>query len=793
MCANLTQTSQKLQIHAEQGTITLGENRMLLYHAEALGFLRQELIQSLGINLARGVLARFGYGCGYRDFLSTQRMTGLEADDPELILGGPRMHTVEGLVLADCRELNYNLEKGTFYMRGIWRNSYEAEQHIRLFGRGEEPVCWTLAGYASGYATGFMGRRIVAVERQCLGRGDDYCEYELMPEETWGDEGKQDITALQPITIVKSLQHLIREEKKRVQQWRALSEVLAQALLLSPEELAGQFVLQTAGIMEVEKAVLVLKYPETGGEDYKVYFSTGSGQSISSSVIRLEQGTLARLLESDKLIEGSGAEWQGRILSQFGQYLAVPLRYRDRVRGVLIISDRLKGEPFSLEDRELLTIIAYQLTIGLANAIMYAQTDSKLREKVTELDNLTRELKEKHQKLQRSVAIHDELTGLVLKGQGLEAIAGTLARIIGNPVHVEDPEGRILAAAALEGHGFESAFQIADQEKPGHTDPAVPGKDHQWVTAIPEGSSLRLTRIPVVAGEGILGYVSALQVFRPLTDLDVIAMEQASTVVALELLKEKAAEEAEFRFKHDFLDQLLSGQFVSEEAMASQGRAFGLDLNKPWRIILLNLEGLTNIELLQWHEKIGAILRQELPSCLIATQESLLIVLSQLSGKPVRQMVKALENKLGPVLGHIPWWLAVGPEGSSAKECRTAFLEAQAVLQVLRGLGNRKRSLIDEDLTVFGLLQIDKDRFMRFSQNVLGQLLEHDAKYRGQLLETLRLYFEHNGNVQKAAKSCFLSPGTMRYRLRRIREINGIDLDDPDTALQVQLALKIIL
>ena len=38
-------------------------------------------------------------------------------------------------------------------MSGRWRHSYEAEQHLRLFGRSDEPVCWTLTGYASGFAS----------------------------------------------------------------------------------------------------------------------------------------------------------------------------------------------------------------------------------------------------------------------------------------------------------------------------------------------------------------------------------------------------------------------------------------------------------------------------------------------------------------------------------------------------------------------------------------------------------------------------------------------------------------
>ena len=70
---------------------------------------------------------------------------------------------------------------------GTWRNSYEAEQHLCFNKPWDQPVCWTLMGYASGWCTAFFGKPLVAIETQCAGAGSDHCEFLIQPETAWGE------------------------------------------------------------------------------------------------------------------------------------------------------------------------------------------------------------------------------------------------------------------------------------------------------------------------------------------------------------------------------------------------------------------------------------------------------------------------------------------------------------------------------------------------------------------------------------------------------------------------------
>jgi len=71
---------------------------------------------------------------------------------------------------------------------GIWHDSYEAEQHLLHLGQAEEPVCWTLTGFASGYMSCVYGKEIIAIEDRCRGKGDAICRAVVRSKEKWGPE-----------------------------------------------------------------------------------------------------------------------------------------------------------------------------------------------------------------------------------------------------------------------------------------------------------------------------------------------------------------------------------------------------------------------------------------------------------------------------------------------------------------------------------------------------------------------------------------------------------------------------
>jgi predicted hydrocarbon binding protein len=192
------QLESDLEYGSRDGVNVFKNNRMVTFNADAIGLLRQQLIDSVGVDTARELLLQFGFQSGYADFLQMKTAYDFDTDD-DLLEVGPALHTQEGIVAVEPIEMKYDKEAGEFYFRGLWHNSYEAEQHVIYNGISDHPVCWSLMGYGSAWCSGFMGEPVLEMESRCVGMGDDVCEWVIKPIDEWGEEAEPYITALEDL------------------------------------------------------------------------------------------------------------------------------------------------------------------------------------------------------------------------------------------------------------------------------------------------------------------------------------------------------------------------------------------------------------------------------------------------------------------------------------------------------------------------------------------------------------------------------------------------------------------
>ncbi len=176
----------RLLFCAETGQIWLHEHRMLLVHSEAQATLRWELIDTLGMDRARGFLTRMGYAAGMRDFELALTRTKSE-NDFDVFMTGPHLHMLEGGAKVTPVKVQFDRSAGTFYGEFLWENSWEGQWHRHRYGVCSEPMCWSQIGYACGYTSAFMGRQVLYKEVECVGMGANNCRIIGKPVEEWED------------------------------------------------------------------------------------------------------------------------------------------------------------------------------------------------------------------------------------------------------------------------------------------------------------------------------------------------------------------------------------------------------------------------------------------------------------------------------------------------------------------------------------------------------------------------------------------------------------------------------
>jgi DNA-binding NtrC family response regulator len=181
------QLAELLDFRPDLGVIRLHEQRVVILSAAAMGLLRKELIDTFGSDIARRLLLRFGYADGYHDAVNLRER--FKWRDPLEGLGsGAVLHTLEGIVRSEIVRLERSDEDGTFEAEFRWHDSYEAEQHVHHYGASADPVCWSLAGYASGYTSACLGQEVYFREASCTGQGATHCTIIGRDAAAWADD-----------------------------------------------------------------------------------------------------------------------------------------------------------------------------------------------------------------------------------------------------------------------------------------------------------------------------------------------------------------------------------------------------------------------------------------------------------------------------------------------------------------------------------------------------------------------------------------------------------------------------
>lgn len=178
--------TDQIRFLSSEGKIWLGEQRMLLMAVSAMGAFRREMVNSMGVERAKGFFLRLGYQSGLKDAELARKLRP-HCEEIDIFLAGPQLHALKGMVNVVPVQVDIDQETGDFYAEMEWIDSFEVEICQTELGKMDEPACWALLGYACAYTSSFMGREIIFRETSCRGCGDDKCLIVGKPAEQWDD------------------------------------------------------------------------------------------------------------------------------------------------------------------------------------------------------------------------------------------------------------------------------------------------------------------------------------------------------------------------------------------------------------------------------------------------------------------------------------------------------------------------------------------------------------------------------------------------------------------------------
>ncbi len=283
--------TELLQLDPTGGVIRFGGQRALLFDAVALGLLRKELIDLLGYEGARAALTRFGYAHGWRTAETVKHEFPWD-DESEWRRAGGRLHTLQGLVMVEAPE--HSLVPGPKpFAEAVWHDSYEAEQHLLHLGRAEDVVCWTLAGFASGYLSCSNGREIYCLEDRCRGKGDAMCHIVGRSCDEWGQQLQPHLPYYRMDGVDAALAHVTGELRRVEQRLRAKRKQLA----VPGDGASGGIAHQVAGVIAhsapMRKVIEVARRVAAADSTVLISGESGAGKERIARLIHDESARAA--------------------------------------------------------------------------------------------------------------------------------------------------------------------------------------------------------------------------------------------------------------------------------------------------------------------------------------------------------------------------------------------------------------------------------------------------------------------------------------------------------------------
>jgi purine catabolism regulator len=431
---------------------------------------------------------------------------------------------------------------------------------------------------------------------------------------------------------------------------------------------------------------------------------------------------------------------------------------------------------------------------------------------------LERIINAEHWRLKRSMEIHRRFTELVLDGNGVNEICRTLSELLGSAVSVEDTSFHLLAHAGGSGdphrretiahHGtpprvlYDPQIQAILREVQAHRGP-------RKVPALPHlGMSRERIIAPIIAANQVLGTISVLDHPPDNEEIAYMAVEQAAIVLALALTRDREVSEVESRVRGELLEDLIHGTYGDDNAAQRRARHLAYPVAGLHVLMVCDIDDFSGFlhtralseETIQalkrdYLRRVSAVVRSAHPRTLLGARSDSVMALLPVGGEPD---VKGLHDLGVQVRDAVAAWnpgftVSVGfSAGVDALDAvAPSYREVKAVLESLARFGRFGQVVTVAELGLTGLLAaIADERLVDFVQRNLGSLAEHDRARGGALLETLKAYLEE-GEQQRAARRLQIHPNTLRYRLDRIREISGTDMDDPETRLNMAVALRV--
>lgn len=433
--------------------------------------------------------------------------------------------------------------------------------------------------------------------------------------------------------------------------------------------------------------------------------------------------------------------------------------------------------------------------------------------------NTSRYITERRREIQRrGQEVGRQLMEVAIGGESLDVLAGELATLSGRAVAIEARDGRLLAYRLdprQQGKaGIDIEAILSQTRGPvqswlrsvAATSPAEP-PTATYASSAPGSASRGWLRIvaPVIGRGGLLGNVSLFARDGEDTVEDSMLASRGAAASSVTLSRDQAAASARQEIELNVLDEILDGALRSEVSLLQQSQRLGHNLLDSYCALIARVDPASGTNA-RAREGRWSILEDGLQRAARDLNARVLWRIRNASAEiiwpisnegEIPTIAETLRSELIAALAvHASSEvisLGIGRPGAGITGIRQSHQEARQALTLGRRLHGPGHLTSFEQLGVYRLIYAAEQlpELKTFQEEALSSLLAYDQSHGAELIKTLEAFFAANCSPKEAAAILRVHRNTVLYRLERIGEITGHDLNDSEIRLQLHLALHV--
>jgi purine catabolism regulator len=385
---------------------------------------------------------------------------------------------------------------------------------------------------------------------------------------------------------------------------------------------------------------------------------------------------------------------------------------------------------------------------------------------------------------------------LLLEGKGLEDLLGHVEDELANPIlllssagklHVSKPTAQLVLDMGLKKRSTLEHLQKNSRL----------GTHHLSIG----DREIKMTVTKIKEQYGAESFLLLLEWHQELTPIDTLTLERLGVLIHLEMMNINARREVEAKYIDQFLQDWLVGRIGTRRDLDLRAEACGcpIDHNGHFRVVLVRW--LSTVPSALQLKRIVQQLRQQESlrsrDLLYSIVDDRLVVLFNsevsLQEKELKQRLRAALQEIHSTHSPFAFSFCLGKIVKSAEEVNESYLQASNVYTISYICGMGQEWITYDDLGIYKILYLVPQgrELTKFREDWIAPLEAYDWKHQSSLIHTLLIYFDQHENVRKTAQKLYTHHNTVIYRLERVKELLGVDLQEADDRLQLQIALKL--